>query len=680
MIRNRSLASRLHVHCERCYSRHCKKSFEPSVSCLVISCPSKCGAVFHQCKEDEHSVLCPLEYVPCINSAFGCPFSMARYKLSKHLRICPASIVCCSMQWNRWPAHEDDVTLMNNVVKESLNPENLELSTAMRDQRIVFNAVRMVELFPELAEIVDENDLDSEETGAIGGSLVGSACLEGNDLKTGSEMHQNGIDNICTNAVDMVELIQEEKTAESEEGINFAQYCSWESIFSKDKGGCRTEETKQKVINKSEKENSGHKKKNMTESKTNSSDSTLLTAIEESGEAPWQEGVLDRLESRMDRKHFNMYLLHHGSMLIRFGQMSACTPKEKDFVYGNLEAQEVRTVNTFKVPTSYRINREHFGDYSLRKVKKETKSVDTSDLETVSHQNDEITISLLCYLEKMLKGHSISETKTTDRLVTDVATQTYSFPSAPFGHDVVLADVAAEKASCLYLQLQTECITKRYSKSTSVFTFMCHHFLRRDEFSSHFRNVHADIQSSLNGWMVQKCPLAYLGCTYSQQRFRPSTQKAKIIYNQQQSAFAIKPDVSPFLCQNCNGGTNEWGKRKNLLSLTRLPSEILRHIASFLDSYSLTQLSQVSVLLHEISSSLLQERGMVHLVWEKKNYSHGSFSWRARKRKWQFSSFFSTIEDWNFNDNPSMAEHLKTCSYYVTECYRLQATVTEADF
>ncbi|XP_051870154.1 F-box only protein 40-like [Pristis pectinata] len=666
MIKNRSLAPRLHVHCEKCYSRHCKKSFEPSISCLVISCPSKCGAVFHQCKENEHTLLCPLEHVPCINSAFGCPFSMARYKLSKHLRVCPASIVCCSMQWNRWPANEEDI-IMNNVVEESLNPENLVLGTAMRDQQIIFNSVRMAELFPEMAENVNENDLDLKETGAEGGSLVASACLDSDYLKTGTEVHQNGIDKISTDVEDMVELTQEEQTTESEEVIDFAKYSSWEGIFSKDKGGCMTEEKTAEVINtqKSKKANSTDNKKNVTENKTNSSDPSLLTAVEITGEAPWQEGVLERLQSRMDRKHFNMYLVHHGSMLIRFGQMRACTPKEKDFVYGNLEAQEVVTVNTFKIPTSYRMNREH---YSSRKKEMETKSVDTSDLDTVIPQNDEVTISLLCYLEKMLKGHAISETKTTNRLVTDVATQTYSFPSAPFGRDVVLADVAAEKASCLYLQLQTECITKRYSKSISVFTFMCHHFFRRDEFSSHFKNVHADIQSSLNGWMVQKCPLAYLGCSYTQQRFCPSAQKAKMIYNQQLSAFAIKPDVPPVLCQNGNGDINAWGIGKNLLSLCSLPFEILRHIASFLDGYSLTQLSQVSVLMNEVSSALLQEHGMVHLVWEKKNYSPGSFSWRARKRKWQFSSFFSTIENWNFNDNPSMAEHLKTCSYYVTEC------------
>ncbi|XP_048396584.2 F-box only protein 40 [Stegostoma tigrinum] len=665
MIRNRNSTSRLHKHCEKCYNRHCNKTFEPAVSCLVITCSSKCGAVFHQCKEDEHTLLCPLEQVPCLNSAFGCPFVMARHKLSKHLYVCPASIVCCSMQWNRWPANEDDIIVNKSAVKDSLNPEDLDFGTAMTDQRILFNSVKLAELFPEMAEPVDENELDLNEEGAVGGQQVNLTTLDGNFNETGTEINQDGLDQVCTDVAEMAEPV-----AESNQIEYLSMYSTWEHIFSKDKGGFASEQKIEKAENKHKNEMSSVCTKSKTsslENKTNIADPGLLASIEKTGEAPWQEGVLERLETQMDRKHFNMYLVHHGSMLIRFGQMSACTPKEKDFVYGKLEAQEVRTVNTFKVPTSYRAKRGHIGETLSSKIKKENKAVDTSDLDTEACYNDEVTISLLCYLENVLKGHIISERKVTDGLTIDFATQTYSFPSSPFSRDVTLADVAADKTSRLYLQLQTECITKRYNKLNSAFTFMCYHFFRRDEFSSHFRNVHADIQSGLNGWMVQRCPLAYLGCSYSQTRFCPSRQKAKVIYNQHQSTFAVKPNVPAVLCQHSHRDSKVWQSRKSGLSLSTLPSEILRYIASFLDSYSLAQLSQVSVLMNAVSSTLLQEHGMVFLVWEKKSYSHGSFSWRARKRRWQFSSVFSTVDSWRFNDNPSIAEHLKTCPYYMTE-------------
>lgn len=42
------------------------------------------------------------------------------------------------------------------------------------------------------------------------------------------------------------------------------------------------------------------------------------------------------------------------------------------------------------------------------------------------------------------------------------------------------------------------------------------------------RNAHSDIQMGVNGWFEQRCPLAYLGCTYSQRRFRPSTHDAYV--------------------------------------------------------------------------------------------------------------------------------------------------------
>lgn len=44
------------------------------------------------------------------------------------------------------------------------------------------------------------------------------------------------------------------------------------------------------------------------------------------------------------------------------------------------------------------------------------------------------------------------------------------------------------------------------------------------------RNIHSDIQMGVNGWFEQRCPLAYLGCTYSQKRFQPSTHEANVTY------------------------------------------------------------------------------------------------------------------------------------------------------
>lgn len=70
------------------------------------------------------------------------------------------------------------------------------------------------------------------------------------------------------------------------------------------------------------------------------------------GQAPWQEGVMERLKEELTPQEYNMYVVHHGRMLMAFGQIQACTPREKDFVYGSLEPIPVQTLRSFKVRTS----------------------------------------------------------------------------------------------------------------------------------------------------------------------------------------------------------------------------------------------------------------------------------------------------------------------------------------
>lgn len=55
-------------------------------------------------------------------------------------------------------------------------------------------------------------------------------------------------------------------------------------------------------------------------------------------------------------------------------------------------------------------------------------------------------------------------------------------------------------------------------------------------------------------------------------------------------------------------------------------------MAAFLDSLSLYQLALVSQLMRQVCSSLLQDRGMVTLLWEKKTYSHGGAKWRVKQK------------------------------------------------
>ncbi|XP_021040959.1 F-box only protein 40 isoform X2 [Mus caroli] len=665
----------LHRHCEGCINRHCHVPVEPSVSCLVISCHLLCGATFHMCKESEHTLLCPLEQVPCLNSEYGCPLSMARHKLAKHLQVCPASVVCCSMEWIRWPNVDSETFLHENIMKETPSEECLDTALALQDQKVLFRSLKMVELFPETRDATEEEpdmngDTSWEETaGAVGGvdaRLAPNSCL----LATSRQM---------------MELSQEERDAlaKNKEGMDLDKFGKWESMFSKEHAASVLTGS----LGKSENKNGDVAGKEQCSSNVRTGDAEgsaerrgpqesqksqeLPATMEMTGLAPWQDGVLERLKTAVDAKDYNMYLVHNGRMLIHFGQMPACTPKERDFVYGNLEAQEVKTVYTFKIPVSYCGKRARLGDAMLKCRPSEHKAVDTSDLGVSVEdlpKSDLIKTTLQCALERELKGHVISESRSIDGLFMDLATQTYNFEPEQFSSETVLADLlGTAQPGGLHVELHSECVTRRHNKSSSAFTFTCNKFFRRDEFPLHFKNVHTDIQSCLDGWFQHRCPLAYLGCTFVQNHFRPPGQKAKVIYSQELKTFAIKPEVAPELSEKWKSDHLSGCDGKSLNSLTSLPLEVLQYIAGFLDSISLSQLSQVSVLMRNICATLLQERGMVLLQWKKKRYSHGGTSWKVHNQIWQFSSLFSKIKSWEFNEVTSMSEHLKTCPFNIVE-------------
>ncbi|XP_036206792.1 F-box only protein 40 [Myotis myotis] len=663
-----------HRHCERCFNRHCHIPVEPNVSCMMINCHLSCGATFHMCKEAEHELLCPLEQVPCLNSEYGCPLSMSRHKLAKHLQVCPASVVCCSMEWNRWPNVDSETPLHKNIMKETPSEECLDTALALQDQKVLFRSLKMVELFPETREPTEEEptmngEASWEEMGGAVGGVNAGLVPHSSQLATKEEM---------------AELSQEELQvlAKTKEGMDLEKFSKWENIFSKEHAASALTNSSASCEKKSS-NGPGKEQISITnnmigeasaeekESQENQRQQDYHAAMETTGLAPWQDGVLERLKSAVDAKDYNMYLVHNGRMLIHFGQMPACTPKEKDFVYGNLEAQEVKTVYTFKVPVSYCGKRARVGDAMLSCKPSEHKAVDTSDLGiTVEDlpKSDLIKTTLLCALERELKGHVISESRSIDGLFMDFATQTYNFEQEQFSSGTVLADLlTTANPEGLHVELHSECVTRRHNKSSSAFTFTCNKFFRRDEFPLHFKNVHTDIQSCLDGWFQHRCPLAYLGCTFIQNHFRPPGQKAKLIYSQELKTFAIKPEVASELNEGRKSNHLSGPRGKGQNSLTSLPLEILQYIAGFLDSISLSQLSQVSVLMRNICATLLQERGMVLLQWKKKKYSHGGTSWRVHKEIWQFSSLFSKINSWEFNEVTSMSEHLKTCPFNVVE-------------
>ncbi|KAG7515631.1 F-box only protein 40-like [Solea senegalensis] len=667
--RSRASKVRQHVHCESCYSRRCRARVEVSVSCSITSCRLHCGALFHLCKEEDHLLLCPNVRVPCLNAGYGCPVQMPRSSQAGHLKVCPASVVCCTMDWLRWPTDEthphSNIALQEKVLKENDGQvKALDLAMALVDQSDLFSRLKMRPLYPELmdkeeeAEEEKKREEEKKEKIAVGGFVSDIPNNGANEDLVTSVSAENS--SYANQAEETVQPNVSQKAV-----IDKDKYNLFEMMFSMERGAC---EVAQQNLNhpKQAGEKVGSDTNERPVMETNAAeDGEHCPQLDTSktGHAPWQEGVLDRLREDLTPQEYNMYIVHHGRMLVSFGQIAACTPREKDFVYGSLEPIPVQTLRSFKIPDSYHYRqRAHLYDAAAR-AQSETRSVDTSDLGASEEDwfSDEATTTLLGYAEEEVMGHKISETKAIDGLYIDIGTQTHAFHSAPFKRKTTLAEVTVDKPVKLHLQLQAESVNSRHSRATCVFTFLCGHTFHRREFATHFRNVHSEIQTCLSGWFEQRCPLAYLGCTYSRRRFQPSTHDATVTYDQQLRSFNLRPTV---VTSSGNDSQTAGGKDK----LSSLPYEVLCHMATFLDSLSLSQLALVSRLMRQVCSSLLQDRGMVTLRWERKTESHGGAKWRA-KPVWEFSRLFSSVDLWQMADAPPISAHLKVCPYYETRVH-----------
>ncbi|XP_072162875.1 F-box only protein 30-like [Diadema setosum] len=113
--------------------------------------------------------------------------------------------------------------------------------------------------------------------------------------------------------------------------------------------------------------------------------------------------------------------------------------------------------------------------------------------------------------------------------------------------------------------------------------------------------------------------------------------------------------------QDClPSGEHSQGVSKETDHLSQLPFELLRYLLRFLDSFTINHVAMVSKLLRQVCCSLLEERGMVVLQWERHRGR-----WRTTMKVWHFSTAFTPVTSWGFCDNPPIAEHLKTCPFNI---------------
>ena len=111
-------------------------------SCPMVVC--LCGVRHHQCKSKDHQLICQDAIVPCINQMNGCPSHLSRCRLRTHLQYCPASVIHCTMEWNRWPVYSAERQSHVPFAQENLHARygQLDVALALRDQRMLNQALK----------------------------------------------------------------------------------------------------------------------------------------------------------------------------------------------------------------------------------------------------------------------------------------------------------------------------------------------------------------------------------------------------------------------------------------------------------------------------------------------------------------------------------------------------------
>ncbi|MED6280083.1 hypothetical protein CHARACLAT_007245 [Characodon lateralis] len=706
-----------HFHCLSCVNQRCMAKPELRVSCDLIICPLGCGAVFHSCKADEHQLLCPLMRVPCLNSGYGCPAMLIRNQMSAHLGVCPAGVVSCTMEWNRWPVSCLNYTPYESLICLSEEMEQLDMALALQDQQTLLESMRMIAKAPSAQEdpenkkefkvkqLALQSSTPEDSTSQLSSAHQSQSAPQGsakdkilsgiNGLKEEhlSKLYEATVETArsLAAALDFVSSASSGESSlvgenvrdtlpKSSSNSNGSIQNGLQDITPQVADGLHKRNTKENSSSLScLDENGAHE--GVDVQNKNTANGPLIGATEANADAS-QEPMTPQMISSV---HVSQGVAQRADHVV--------LDDKGQFLPRNSGPERWLHINyLYKGQGQYPFSNGQLGvkpdrsPYRLR-AEMEDKAVDTSDLEHNDDpmglgEIDAIPAALLFCLEESMECRRISDTVYVDGYHVDLGTQTFTYPAAILVTNTRVGDMASASAcdhaasqltypsplrtlrlGQVLEALESEAVPyNRYlppnPQHQHTFPFLCGQSFRRDQFSSHFRNIHGEIHAWLGGWIEQRCPLAYYGCTFSQRRFYPSTRGAKVVHDRHLKAFGVQP------CTRLDPPTDCQSDR-----FSGLPIEILWHIAGFLDSFSLCQLSLVSRTMREVCASLLQTRGIVELQWERSDCPGGprNVSWQVKNKVWRFSTAFTPVSSWGFTEVPSMSVHLKKCPFNVVE-------------
>ncbi|XP_057297881.1 F-box only protein 30-like [Hydractinia symbiolongicarpus] len=479
----------IHLHCLNCYELNCFKH----PNCPTILCENQCGLKYHACKDEEHKLVCRRHVRPCINSCFGCPFQIDSVSLMSHLECCPASVVHCGMNWNRYPLYSQ--------IREQWLP------------------------FWQGNPVPKDGDLDIE-----------FACSD--------QKHLN-----------------KEMSLRMKRGkLHFLQ--------------------NQKQLNKVS-------PKRIKKLEVMLGGLAVTSSIDNNN--------IDEDDADSDDDDFVTYDGVASSGLSNISTVVMNTDIRSGYYDVPLNYRDMTGISKFPMSSSVVVN-----DY-----------LPTENVEVISED------------EKKLRMKAYSNVK---------------FDGETLGLNVTIETMP------------------KFQNQYPMYSFSCSNVFRRDQFTWHCKNMHCDIQSSLNGWMMERCPLANYGCPYSQIRFKPKDRKVRFL-----NMFSCFTSYSDITSNKSDDGRDQ----ENKTTLFDLPPEIITYLLSYLDNLTLNCVAKTCHVLRNACYNMLDNRGIVMVIWNKKTYEESnSSSWKEEKKVRFFTTASSPMRDWVYTDSPPIGHHLATCPFF----------------
>ncbi|XP_045597654.1 F-box only protein 30 isoform X2 [Procambarus clarkii] len=625
----------IHFHCEHCFKMmKCTERPKPGWCCELEMCFNGCGHKFHVCKTEEHRLMCSHERVPCINAGYGCPHWMQRRFIAEHLPFCPASVIICNAEWNRWAlgAKEREKVSMAKGLTALYDPTDLDMALALHDQELVNEMQKMpkkvratlcngiTRRFPCLPLTLHGSRHETPQEHFNFHKISRSATdEEDDDLTPGLSV------SVCT------ELLRGKK-----QGLSCnSNECRGTSIPT------------QPFINPYSLDGVNNAPTDYGGTRRNSGQSAPAVKSDDISAICCIHGII---------KDICIFCRDD--------------PDEPDFKMGKVWRERLSTkkpgeIRWVEEPRVEKVRKRNpFGVFSYKKY-------DESDEEEEGNTLDKINL-----------------------IVDD--------EGRPIGKRARFQTPPPAPLTCkgLTMELTLKHYSRHQTKPRPMFTFQCMQEVRRSEFSSHYQNVHSEIQEGLDGWLISRCPLHVFGCPYVYKRLYPGCKGGDVVYCHSLCAFGVRPklDHEPASCgglprsrsPSVEKTTGAFGQMRltsvqkamraipenrrtdsreaaeqyfaSSINLTYLPIEVLQNIASYLDGFSLNNLSLTCRLMRDICLSLLNERGLVIIEWVR-YIENDKVRWREGRKRRFFSKSFEHVNHWGFKEANHMANHLQDCPF-----------------